>query len=106
VSDLRIGIEELDGAGKALNAVGARYVTALAAFQAQLEGFGRPWGEDDIGMLIGAAHDEVSSFAFECYHAALTDIQDAGTDLSGMAAKYAVAEQAILKRLQALGGSA
>jgi hypothetical protein len=49
----------------------ARFTQALSAFQAELEGYGRPWGEDDIGSLIGAAHDEVSAWAFDCYQSAL-----------------------------------
>jgi hypothetical protein len=37
----------------------------LAAFQAELAGYGAPCGNDEIDSLIGAAHDEASSCAFD-----------------------------------------
>lgn len=80
--------DELENAGRRLSDVAARFGDALAAFQAEISGYGQPWGSDDIGSLIGAAHDEVSSFAFECYTAALDEITAAGEDLVGMAEGY------------------
>lgn len=95
--------ESLDESGRQLGSVAERFASALAEFQSEIAGFGRPWGEDDIGQLIGVAHDEVSAFAFECYQDALNEIAAAGVDLSGMAQLYAAAEEAILARMSALG---
>ncbi|WP_018353315.1 hypothetical protein [Longispora albida] len=86
--NLAVAPEGLGGSGQQLQQVATRFGEALGAFQAQLQAFGQPWGSDDIGSLIGAAHDEVSSFAFECYGAALEEISQAGADLSAMAAKH------------------
>jgi hypothetical protein len=94
--------ESLEYSGQRLGTVAERFASALTAFQAEIAGFGRPWGEDDIGQLIGAAHDEVSAIAFECYGDALDEIAAAGADLSGMAARYATAEEAISQRMSAL----
>jgi len=57
--------ERLSASGSALQRVASRLSSELASFRSELAGFGAPWGSDDIGSLIGAAHDEVSSWAFE-----------------------------------------
>ncbi|WP_446218099.1 hypothetical protein [Micromonospora sp. IBHARD004] len=105
---LQIDPEGLSGSGRALEGAATRFTEALAAFRAELESFGRPWGSDDIGSLIGAAHDEVSAFAFDCFDSALQEIAAAGTDLTGMATRYAQVEAAITKGFdglqQGLGG--
>jgi len=85
----------LASSGAGLESVAAEFMTAVTAFQAQLEGFGRPWGNDDIGSLIGVAHDEVSAFAFECFSTAMEEIGAAGLDLSGMAEQYREIEERI-----------
>ncbi|GAB7038318.1 MULTISPECIES: hypothetical protein [Catenuloplanes] len=94
--------ESLEHAGQRLGTVAERFASALSEFQAEIAGFGRPWGEDDIGQLIGIAHDEVSAVAFECYRDALDEIAAAGVDLAGMAQLYTVAEEAILRRMSTL----
>lgn len=102
MAGIEIDIDGLDTAGRRLDGTAARFVDALSAFQAQLGGFGQPWGGDDIGALIGAAHDEVSAWAFECYQAALDEIAAAGVDLSGMAASYTATEQSIAEQFASL----
>ncbi|WP_018785764.1 hypothetical protein [Micromonospora sp. CNB394] len=94
--------ERLGASGSALDGVATRFGAALTAFRAELAGFGRPWGSDDIGSLIGAAHDEVSAFAFECFDSALDEIAAAGADLGGMAVRYAETEAAITRNLDGL----
>ena len=94
--------ESLEHSGQHLEGVAERLASALTAFQAEIAGFGRPWGEDDIGQLIGVAHDEVSTIAFECYQDALDEIAAAGVDLSGMAHLYAAAEEAISQQMSSL----
>ncbi|MCW3814476.1 hypothetical protein ONA91_08400 [Micromonospora sp. DR5-3] len=105
---IEVDPDGLSGSGRALEGAAVRFGQALAAFQAELAAFGRPWGSDDIGSLIGAAHDEVSAFAFECFDSALQEIAAAGTDLTGMATRYAEIEAAIKQGFdglhQALGG--
>ncbi|MCZ7426029.1 hypothetical protein O7607_09820 [Micromonospora sp. WMMA1949] len=99
---VEIDPERLGASGSALDAVATRFGTALTAFRAELSAFGRPWGTDDIGSLIGAAHDEVSAFAFECFDSALTEIAAAGADLGKMAVRYAGTEAAITSNLDGL----
>ncbi|MFI6783087.1 hypothetical protein [Micromonospora sp. NPDC050276] len=67
----------------------------MAAFQQELAAFGQPWGSDDIGALIGAAHEAVAEFAFDCFATAMDEIGAAGLDLGGMAATYREIEERI-----------
>lgn len=91
--DLRIDTDSIRTAGKQLQAAGERFGTALQQFQAELASHGEPWGTDDIGSLIGAAHAEVADYAFECYGDARDEVVASGQDLVGMAERYELLEQ-------------
>jgi hypothetical protein len=95
VTGFHVDPELLAASGVGLQGVADRLVSELTAFQAELAGFGAPWGGDDIGSLIGVAHDEVSSFAFECYQVALEEIGAAGADVVAMGARYTAVEESI-----------
>ncbi|MFX0593172.1 hypothetical protein [Melissospora conviva] len=94
--------DSLRTSGQQLEAITARFSAELSSFRAQLSSFGEPWGHDDIGSLIGVAHEEVSSYAFECYQSALDEITFAGEDLGTMGDLYDAAESAITERLASL----
>ena len=96
--------ERLSAAGAALRTVASRLSGELSAFQAELAGFGAPWGSDDIGSLIGAAHDEVSSYAFECYQDALDEIAAAGADVVDIGMTYADVDEGVGRRFGRLLG--
>ena len=53
-------------------------------------------------VVTGTAHEEVSSYAFECYQSALDEISLAGEDLGTMGDLYDAAETAITERLASL----
>src|SRR3954471_2369160 len=90
--------ERLSSSGSALQSVSARLAAELAPFQAELAGHGAPWGTDEIGSLIGAAHDEVSSYAFECYQDALDEIAAAGIDVVEIGTRYAEVDENVSRR--------
>ncbi|MEV4622708.1 hypothetical protein AB0J74_28845 [Asanoa sp. NPDC049573] len=94
----------LDASGVELSRVAGEFASALRAFQAELSGFGAPWGADEIGSLIGAAHEEVAEWAFECFAAAADEVEAAGFDLGGMAAGYREVEDRIRGAFEAFGG--
>jgi hypothetical protein len=94
--------ERLSASGAALQSVASRLAAELAAFQTELAGFGAPWGSDDIGSLIGAAHDEVSSWAFECYQDALDEMASAGADVVDISARYTESDENVSRRFRGL----
>ena len=75
----------LRSAGNGLQDVSDRFLTELRAFLADLAAFGAPRGDDDIGSLIGAASQEVTAYAAECFESAIEELGVVGVDLNGMA---------------------
>jgi hypothetical protein len=104
MTGFRIDPERLSTSGSALQSVASRLSSELASFQSELAGFGAPWGSDDIGSLIGAAHDEVSSWAFECYRDALDQMAAAGADVVDMSARYTEVDENVSRRFRGLRG--
>jgi hypothetical protein len=104
MTGFRVEPAQLLASGSALQSVASRLSAELASFQSELSGFGAPWGSDDIGSLIGAAHDEVSSWAFECYQDALDEMAEAGADVVDMSAHYTEVDENVSRRFRGLRG--
>jgi hypothetical protein len=83
--NLQIDGDSIRASGRSLSSAADRFVAALNEFAGTLAGFGEPWGNDDIGSLIGAAYAEVYDWAMECYTDALDELGAMGNDLDGMA---------------------
>jgi len=94
--------ERLSASGSALQSVASRLSAELASFRSELAGFGAPWGSDDIGSLIGAAHDEVSSWAYECYQDALDEMAAAGADVVDISTQYTEVDKNVSGRFHGL----
>src|SRR3982751_6953073 len=92
--------ERLSASGSALQRAASRLSAELASCQPDLAGFGAPWGSDDIGSLIGAAHDEVSSWAFECYQDALDEMAAAGADVVDISEHYTEVDATVSRRFR------
>jgi glycogen debranching enzyme len=58
---------------------------ALSAFIAELEGFGEPWGNDDLGALIGLSYQGIFEVAMDCFASNL-DVIDSYAERLGAAA--------------------
>ncbi|RKN46243.1 hypothetical protein [Micromonospora endolithica] len=95
--------EGLRSAGTELQDVSDRFLTELRTFLADLSGFGAPWGDDEIGGLIGAAVEEVTAYAAECFGSVMEELGVVGVDLNRMAHLHEVNEQAIADRFTGLG---
>ncbi|WP_433653422.1 hypothetical protein ACQP2C_15855 [Micromonospora zamorensis] len=93
----------LRDAGTNLQDISDRFLTELRAFMADLQGFGAPWGGDDIGSLIGAACEEVTAYAAECFESAIEELGVVGVDLNRMAHLIDEDERAVAERLAGLG---
>jgi hypothetical protein len=83
--NLKVDADSVRASGGAVASVADRFAAALNRFAGELAHFGEPWGNDDIGSLIGSAYAEVYDWAMECYTDALEELGAMGTDLGAMA---------------------
>ncbi|MFI0374374.1 hypothetical protein ACH35V_41500 [Actinomadura sp. 1N219] len=63
------------------------------AFQAELAGFGEPWGTDDIGSLIGGMYQAIYEVAVDCYNDNLETMTEDADTVQAVAANHFRAEQ-------------
>ncbi|TMQ94238.1 hypothetical protein ETD83_24105 [Actinomadura soli] len=63
------------------------------AFQAELAGFGEPWGTDDIGSLIGGCYQAIYEAAADCYNDNIEAMTEDGDTVQSVAANHLAAEK-------------
>src|SRR5690349_17558445 len=100
----RVDPSALGTSGAELSGVAGEFTSALRAFHSELSSFGAPWGADEIGSLIGAAHSEVAQWSFECFEVAAEELSAAGFDVGTMATNYREVEEQIRGAFDAFGG--
>jgi len=110
MSQLDINPEGLDASGSQIEAVAERFNAAIETFSSKIEGFGDACGGDEIGGLIGQAHQAVFEWAKECFVEAAESISEAGYDIRDFAVQHLTADdevEGIFKQLESdLGGGA
>ncbi|MET7950839.1 hypothetical protein [Micromonospora sp. NPDC005324] len=94
---LRSGGDEVIGAAE-------RFIGQLESFEAKMQGYGEPWGADDIGSLIGIAYTETATWVLDCIGVAAEEIGSAGSDLTKMADNFDVVEEASAGALRDIQG--
>jgi hypothetical protein len=62
--------------------------TALSGFVAELESHGEPWGNDDLGSMIGLSYQGIFDAAMECFNSNLDVIDDYAESLGTAADEY------------------
>jgi hypothetical protein len=85
--------ESLQSSGEGVMGVAERFINELESFESQMEGHGEPWGDDDIGSLIGIAYTEVAAYLFDCLGVAGDELGSAGSDLGAMGEGFQQVEQ-------------
>jgi hypothetical protein len=78
--------------GGGIRSAAQRLRAELEAFQGELAGFGEPWGDDDIGSLIGGCYQAVYEVAMECYTDNIGEMENEADGVNTMAATYYQAE--------------
>lgn len=68
--------------------------TVLGTFVAELEGYGEPWGGDDLGSLIGLSYQGIFAAAMDCFATNLDVIDDYAERLGTAADDYERTDQA------------
>jgi prefoldin subunit 5 len=100
--NVNVDPDALRVAGTALNLVGDQLNSALDQLESEIQSLDQPWGNDEIGQLIGVAFHEVVAYAFECLHDVLDEIRSSGVDLKSMAQRYESQEQQIIAIFEGL----
>lgn len=82
-SGLRCSGDRLAGLGEAFEA-------AIDRFRERVREHGEPWGDDELGSLIGDAFPTVGEWVLDCCLAVADEFQLSGDDLAAMADSYAL----------------
>ncbi|MDA1362182.1 hypothetical protein O1R50_21325 [Glycomyces luteolus] len=99
---LSIDPEGMDSAGQGLEGTSERFFAALEQFTAKIEGVGDACGGDEIGGLIGDAHQAVYEWAMECFQDLAQGIADAGYDVRDFAAQHLAVDDEIAQIFKGL----
>lgn len=89
---IRVDPEQLRSAASQLAQVADQFGLDVDAFVSELDGYGQPWGGDDIGLLIGTAHDAVLDAALDCFDDNVDTMYDYSDNLLAMADNYDTVE--------------
>ncbi|WP_018657417.1 PE domain-containing protein [Actinomadura flavalba] len=83
-----VSVEGVRSAGNEMRAVADRLAAAVRTFSAEVQGYGEPWGGDDVGMIVGAAHGAIFQAAMECFEAGAEEMGAAAQAVTEIAANY------------------
>ncbi|MEV4754457.1 hypothetical protein AB0J86_04960 [Micromonospora sp. NPDC049559] len=101
VDSLRQGADELERAKESVRAT-------FEAFQAMAANYADAFGGDEIGMLLGIAHQACLDAAKECFSTNITELESYAEGLQEMAESFQRTEEAVTasfaKILGSLGG--
>ncbi|MQM28905.1 WXG100 family type VII secretion target [Glycomyces albidus] len=104
MSELQIDPDQLDKAGTGIEGASEQLAQALEEFRATIEGIGDAAGGDEIGGLIGDAHQLIYESAMETFEDAVQSLADAGFDVRDFGVQHQAADDAIAKLFAGLQG--
>jgi uncharacterized protein YukE len=73
---------------------------ALSTFVSELESYGEPWGNDDLGSLIGMSYQGIFAVAMDCFATNLDVIDNYAERLGNAADDYERTDQASAEPFQ------
>ncbi len=92
MAEMRVDAEDIHRAGTGIASSAQALQAKLQEFQAELQGFGAPWGNDDIGSLIGMCYQAIYEAAMECFAENVGEMGGQAEGVKAMAATYREAE--------------
>jgi hypothetical protein len=90
--ELQVDPEDIHRAGAGIATSAQALQAKVQSFQSELQGFGEPWGNDDIGSLIGMCYQAIYEAAMECFGANIGELLGDAEGVKSMAATYREAE--------------
>ncbi|WP_067172424.1 hypothetical protein [Microtetraspora niveoalba] len=91
---IEVSHTDLRTAAEGLVNVGERMAAETQVFGAEATGRLDPWGEDELGSMIGPIYGAITREALEAYAVLADGIRDAGTVVRTMSVNHVVAEEA------------
>ncbi|GLW65269.1 hypothetical protein Arub01_35130 [Actinomadura rubrobrunea] len=97
--------ETVRQAAKELTAAGDRLAQEWQSLVGTVEGMGAPWGNDDIGMLIGESYLAIQETANESFTGAADDLRAFGEKLTLVADNHEKAEQEMVGNINSISAA-
>jgi hypothetical protein len=92
--NLDVDPESIRRGGNGIRSTAHQIQAEWEALQAKLAGYGEPWGQDMLGMLIGGCYLAINEVITECIQENVNGLQDHAEGTTVMAANYLQAEDA------------
>ena len=92
--NLNVDAESIRRGGEGIRSTAHQVRAEWQALQAKLSGYGEPWGQDMIGMLIGGCYMAIYELTAECIEQNVTGLEDHAEGATVMASNYLQAEDA------------
>ena len=102
---MRVDPDSLMASGNRMQSSVQRIREEITAFHGELAGFGAPWGNDDLGSLIGEAYQVIYDMAMETYGANADEIDEVGQAAQVAATEYTTTDQANADDVRRLGSA-
>jgi hypothetical protein len=88
VTQFDVDPDRLAESGQRLSVAGQQLGDEVERFVAATLAFGAPWGDDDLGSLIGEAYQAIRDDALECLGDNVDELSAHAGDVTTMAAAY------------------
>jgi hypothetical protein len=92
--DLTVDPKQMRTSASGIHSSASDLKSKVAALQQKLAGHGEPWGNDDVGSIIGMLYQGASELVFDCYDDNIGGLEDHAEGVHAMAAEYFGAEDA------------
>ncbi|TDC61900.1 hypothetical protein E1200_27655 [Actinomadura sp. GC306] len=98
----QVSTEQLTSSAGGLTQAAEQFSRQVQQFEAQINGYGEPWGGDDIGMLIGIAHAACFEAAMKCFKENAEELSERAKALEAVAKNYTTMEQSNVQTVNSI----
>ncbi|MGP4026094.1 WXG100 family type VII secretion target [Actinomadura sp. 3N407] len=98
----QVSTDQLTSSAGRLTQAAEQFGGQVQQFESQINGYGEPWGGDDIGMLIGIAHNACFEAAMKCFKENAEELSERAKALEAIAKNYTTMEQSNVQTVNAV----
>ncbi|MFC4912841.1 hypothetical protein [Actinomadura gamaensis] len=92
--ELNVDHQQLLKTGRDIGAAATNLRSHWQQFQSELASYGEPWGNDDIGSIIGGCYQAILQIFEDCLNDNIDGVQEHAEGVQSMAATYRESEDA------------